>query len=46
MIFLALSAIGIPPPVAMEITFWIMMPLLVASVYVSYRDIFGAVAGG
>ena len=40
--FVALSVTGMAPPVAMEAAFWILMPLLVASVYVSYRDIFGA----
>jgi hypothetical protein len=26
----------------METAFWILMPLLMTSVYASYRDIFGA----
>jgi hypothetical protein len=42
--FMALSATGMAPAVVMEIAFWVLMPLLVASVYSSYRDIFGAAA--
>jgi len=44
--FLALSATGMAPPVAMEAAFWMLMPLLVGSVYTSYRDIFGAAEQG
>jgi len=44
--FMGLSATGVAPALAMEIAFWVLMPLLVASVYTSYRDIFGAAAQG
>lgn len=37
--FSLFSALGFPRVTAMEIAFWVLMPLLVTSVYVSYRDI-------
>jgi len=37
--FALFSALGLPRITAMEVAFWALMPLMVTSVYVSYRDI-------
>ncbi len=41
-LFFLAQGLGLSPPDAMETAFWILMPLLMTSVYASYRDIFGA----
>ncbi|MBL8532604.1 MAG: hypothetical protein JNL33_02015 [Betaproteobacteria bacterium] len=41
LLFSLATAIGLTRPAAMELAFWGLMPLLVTSVYASYRDIFG-----
>lgn len=41
-----LFAVALEPPEAFTLAIWIMMPVLVPSVYVSYRDIFGSETGG
>ncbi|MBI1394466.1 MAG: hypothetical protein GC151_00690 [Betaproteobacteria bacterium] len=46
MLFALQTATGLlGPGVAMEITFWVLMPLLVTSVYASYRDIYPNTTG-
>lgn len=40
MLFSALSAVGIGAGHALEATFWLLMPLIVTSVYCGYRDIY------
>jgi hypothetical protein len=39
-LFMTGTAIGMPIPSATEFTFWVLMPLLMTTVYASYRDIF------
>jgi hypothetical protein len=40
-LFLGGAALGMPIQGATEFTFWMLMPLLMTTVYASYRDIFG-----
>ncbi|MFO1320613.1 MAG: BPSS1780 family membrane protein [Burkholderiales bacterium] len=39
-LFALASAVGLSRQAATEVAFWILMPLIVTSVYASYRDIF------
>lgn len=41
-LFALASTAGLSRPAATEVAFWVLMPLIVTSVYASYRDIFRA----